>query len=186
MLNPFKNIQPSSSWVSALFTRDVKRLHWYRLISKSRTGKFRISKRYRGQRCGAMAQFFYRSNLQQLIDTALHNNQELSIIYRKLEIARNEIRDTARACYQTVEAGGGIGVKKWEDIPARELGDASRRNHRERVPEWLPDYRLGISASWKWISGKTAQFSQRRLMTVTSPLLRGQKFCGDKPGGWDR
>jgi outer membrane protein TolC len=36
--------------------------------------------------------FFTNKNLQNLIDTALQNNQELQITLQEIEIARNEVR----------------------------------------------------------------------------------------------
>ena len=52
---------------------------------------------------------------------------------------------------------------------------------RGEVPEWLPDYRLGGSASWEVDIWKKLRNSlSRRRLTTTSPLLRGQKCCGDE------
>jgi len=54
--------------------------------------------------------FFADQHLVKLIDTALVNNQELSITLQDIEIARNEIRIQQGRILPSVYAGGGAGM----------------------------------------------------------------------------
>ena len=56
--------------------------------------------------------YFTDSNLTALIDTALHNNQELNITLQEIEIAKNEIRARKGEYLPFVTLGGGAGVEK--------------------------------------------------------------------------
>ncbi len=94
--------------------------------------------------------FFKDKYLQDLIDTALVNNQELEITLQEIEIARNEIRMRQGRLLPTVEAGGGIGVEKVGRYTSQGAGDASADiTPGKGVPEWLPDYHFGAMASWE-------------------------------------
>lgn len=94
--------------------------------------------------------FFTDKYLQDLIDTALVNNQELAITLQEIEIARNEIRMRQGRLLPTVEAGGGVGIEKVGRYTSQGAGDASTEiTPGKEVPEWLPDLRLGATASWE-------------------------------------
>ena len=54
-----------------------------------------------------------------LIDTALKNNQELLITLQEIEIAKNDIRVKQGKLLPSVIAGGGAGIDKVVDTPAR-------------------------------------------------------------------
>lgn len=116
--------------------------------------------------------FFKDKYLVALIDTALHNNQELNITLQEIEIARNDIRVRHGAILPTVEAGGGVGVEKVGLYTSQGAGDASTEiTEGKEVPEWLPDIKGGIFASWEvdiWKKLRTAKQAsvQRYLATV--------------------
>jgi NodT family efflux transporter outer membrane factor (OMF) lipoprotein len=123
---------------------------------------------------GAMPwrEFFKDPYLSALIDTALVNNQELNITLQEIEIAKNDIRVRHGAILPTVEAGGGIGIEKVGLYTSQGAGDASTDiTEGKEVPEWLPDYKGGVFASWEvdiWKKLRTAKQAavQRYLATV--------------------
>lgn len=85
-----------------------------------------------------------------LIDTALHNNQELQIILQEVEISKNEIRARKGEYLPFVDIGGGAGFEK----PARysrfgALEDNIDIKPGMHFPEPLPDYSIGLRASWE-------------------------------------
>jgi len=58
--------------------------------------------------------------LSALIDTALHNNQELNITLQEIEISQNEISARKGEYLPFVNLGGGAGVEKHQDTPVKE------------------------------------------------------------------
>src|SRR4051812_25965558 len=67
--------------------------------------------------------FFKDKALVSLIDTAIQNNQELSITLQEIEIARNEIRLRQGALLPSVGLRGGIGVEKVGRYTSQGAGD---------------------------------------------------------------
>lgn len=121
--------------------------------------------------------FFTDKYLITLIDTALKNNQELAITLQEIEIARNEIRIRKGAILPKVEAGGGIGVEKVARYTSQGAGDASTEITPGReVPEWLPDYRGGISASWEVDVWKKLRNSKKAAIDRYLATMEGRNF----------
>lgn len=95
-------------------------------------------------------QFFTDPELTQLIDIALKNNQDLMITLQEIEIAKANVLYKNGLLKPTVTAGAGAGVEKVGRYTSSGAGDASTKMDGEKdVPEWLPDYRGGISADWE-------------------------------------
>ncbi|MEE4185729.1 MAG: efflux transporter outer membrane subunit [Gammaproteobacteria bacterium] len=95
-------------------------------------------------------EFFGDPYLAALIDAAIANNQELNILMQEIAIARNEVDARAGEYLPFVSLGAGAGTEKVgrftrngaveENLPLRD-GESFR--------EPLPDFMLGISASWE-------------------------------------
>lgn len=121
--------------------------------------------------------FFTDKNLVSLIDTALQNNQELSIALQEIEIARNDIRVKKGQLLPTVEAGGGIGVEKVGLYTSQGAGDASTDiKPGKEVPEWLPNYEAGISASWEVDIWKKLRNSKQAAVNRYLATVEGRNF----------
>ncbi|MBI1224619.1 MAG: efflux transporter outer membrane subunit [Bacteroidetes bacterium] len=122
-------------------------------------------------------QFFKDKYLVALIDTALLNNQEMNIALQEIEMTRNDIQARQGDILPQVEAGGGIGIEKAARYTSQGAGDASTDiTEGKEVPEWLPDYKGGVFASWEvdiWKKLRTAKQAaiQRYLASV-----EGRKF----------
>jgi outer membrane protein TolC len=67
---------------------------------------------------------FFTKNLQNLIDTALQNNQELQITLQEIEIAKNEAR-IRQGFITKVGLRAGSGVEKSGRYTSQGAGDAS-------------------------------------------------------------
>ena len=94
--------------------------------------------------------YFADPYLNALIDTALKNNQELNITLQEIEIARNEIRARKGEYLPFVGVKGGAGVDKvarYTNIGALEHNVEIKEGKEN--PEPLPDYLLGLSATWE-------------------------------------
>lgn len=116
--------------------------------------------------------FFSDKYLVDLIDTALKNNQELAISLQEVEIAKNDIRTQKGKLFPKAEGGVGAGIEKVGRYTSQGAGDASTDiKEGKAVPEWLPDYLVGINASWevdiwKKLHNSTQAAVDRYLSTV--------------------
>ena len=116
--------------------------------------------------------FFHDKYLVDLVDTALKNNQELAITLQEVEIAKNDIRTQKGKLFPKVEGGAGAGIEKVGRYTSQGAGDASTDiKPGKEMPEWLPDYLVGINASWevdiwKKLHNSTQAAVDRYLSTV--------------------
>ncbi|WP_205503167.1 TolC family protein [Rufibacter psychrotolerans] len=94
--------------------------------------------------------FFTDPYLAALIDTALHNNQELNITLQEIEIARNEVRARKGEYLPSVGLRAGAGVDKvgrFTNIGALEA--TTDIEPGREMPEPLQDYLVGAFATWE-------------------------------------
>ncbi|HNP54772.1 MAG TPA: TolC family protein, partial [Ferruginibacter sp.] len=121
--------------------------------------------------------FFKDPYLVQLIDTALLHNQELAIAWQEIAIAKNDIRLRNGNLFPKVEAGAGIGIEKVGRYTSQGAGDASTDITPDReVPEWLPDYRLGVVASWEADIWKKLRNSKQAAVKRYLSSVEGRNF----------
>lgn len=95
-------------------------------------------------------EFFTDPYLAALIDSALHNNQELNITLREITIAQNEIRARKGEYLPFLGAGAGAGIEK----PGQYTVNGAVEKNLEvkdgkEFPDPLPDYMIGLNASWE-------------------------------------
>lgn len=94
--------------------------------------------------------FFTDKNLQDLIDTALKNNQELSITFQEIQIARNDIQFRKAALLPTVGLRAGMGVEKVGRYTSQGAGDATTEiKPGKEMPDPLMDYTVAVQANWE-------------------------------------
>lgn len=116
--------------------------------------------------------FFKDKYLNDLIDTALNNNQELLITLQDIEIARNDIRIRKGAMLPSVGLRTGVGVDKVARYTSQGAGDASTEiTPGKEVPEALMDYSVAAVANWevdiwKKLSNAKQAAVKRYLSTV--------------------
>ncbi|WPR70232.1 efflux transporter outer membrane subunit [Flavobacterium sp. NG2] len=94
--------------------------------------------------------YFTDRYLENLIDTALKNNQELNITLQEIEIARSEVRARKGEYLPFVGFNAGAGVDKvgrYTNIGASEA--TTEIMPGKETPEPLQDYKFGLSASWE-------------------------------------
>lgn len=121
--------------------------------------------------------FFTDAHLTGLIDTALQNNQELAIILQEIDIARNEMRARHGRLLPFVEGGIGAGIDKAGRYTSQGAGDASTDiTPGKEVPDWLPDYRFGITASWEADIWKKLRNAKKAAFTRYLSTVEGRNF----------
>lgn len=94
--------------------------------------------------------YFADSFLVALIDSALHNNQELHIMQQEIEVLQNEVRARKGEYLPFVSAGAGAGLDK----PGRYTRSGAVEDQLEvkpgrRFPEPMQDYAVGFRATWE-------------------------------------
>jgi multidrug efflux system outer membrane protein len=94
--------------------------------------------------------FFTDPNLSSLIDSALSRNQELNIMLQEIKIAQNEVRARKGAYLPMLGIGAGAGVDKVGLYTSQGASDAAHDiTPGKKVPDVLPNYLVGLSASWE-------------------------------------
>ncbi|MGV3559584.1 TolC family protein [Larkinella arboricola] len=94
--------------------------------------------------------FFTDPYLNDLIDLALKNNQELNITLQEIEISRNEIKARQGEYLPFVSVGGGAGIEKTPRYTRLGALEATTDIKPEReMPDPLPDFRVGAFARWE-------------------------------------
>lgn len=83
-------------------------------------------------------------HLQHLIGQAMQRNQEMNIRLQEMIIAKNEARIRDGEILPKVDAGVGTGLEKVGSHTSQ-----GRSDEAHDVPEHLPDFRFGLTASWE-------------------------------------
>ncbi|MGV3765662.1 MAG: TolC family protein [Chitinophagaceae bacterium] len=117
-------------------------------------------------------QFFSDPYLAALIDTALHNNQELNITLQEIQISKNEIRARKGEYLPFVGVKAGMGVDKvarYTNIGAMEANTEIKPG--KEMPEPLGDFGVAAYATWEadiWhkLRNATKAAALRYLATV--------------------
>lgn len=95
-------------------------------------------------------EFFTDPYLQALIDTALHNNQELNIVMQEIAISRNEVKARKGEYLPFVGLKAGAGADKaarYTNIGAMEANTEIAPG--KEMPEPVPDYQVAAVAQWE-------------------------------------
>lgn len=119
-------------------------------VNKSVPSSFQDSKDSSNSAKIQWKDFFHDPNLNVLIDSALHNNQELNITIQELQIARNEVRVRKGEYLPFVGGATSVGVDKVGRYTSKGSSEANTEiKPGKATPEPLPDFMLGIYASWE-------------------------------------
>jgi len=121
--------------------------------------------------------FFTNKNLQNLIDTALQNNQELQITLQEIEIAKNEARIRKGAYLPTVGLRAGSGVEKVGRYTSTGAGDASTEIYPGReMPDPLTDFSIGAYANWEVDIWNKLHTAKKAAVTRYLATVEGKNF----------
>jgi NodT family efflux transporter outer membrane factor (OMF) lipoprotein len=121
--------------------------------------------------------FFTDPNLINLIDTALHNNQELMMTLQEIEIARNEVRARKGELLPTVGIKAGAGVEKVGRYTSQGAGDASTEiEPGKEVPEVLGDFNIAAVANWEVDIWKKLRNAKKAAVSRYLATIEGKNF----------
>jgi outer membrane protein, multidrug efflux system len=122
-------------------------------------------------------QFFSDPYLVALIDTALTNNQELNITLREIEVGRNEINLRKGEYLPFLSLNGGLGVEK-DGRYTRHGAVDEQLDIKEgvRIPEPLPDFMVGVYASWELDVWKKLRNAKKASVMRYLSSMEGRNF----------
>lgn len=121
--------------------------------------------------------FFKDQYLNNLIDVALKNNQELKITLQEIEIAKNDIRIRKGALLPTVGVKAGVGGEKVARYTSQGAGDASTDiTPGVEVPDPIADYNLRAYANWEVDIWKKLRNSKKAAVTRFLASIEGKNF----------
>lgn len=121
--------------------------------------------------------FFKDKNLQDLIDIAIHNNQELMITLQEIEIAKNDIRFRKGALLPTIGLRAGTGIEKVGRYTSQGAGDASTEiTPGKEFPDPLTDFKIAAYANWEVDVWKKLRNSKKAAVTRYLSTIEGKNF----------
>jgi multidrug efflux system outer membrane protein len=121
--------------------------------------------------------FFTDPYLNALIDTALKNNQEYNITMQEINIAQSEVKARKGEYLPFLSIGGSAGVDK--------AGRYTRNGALEKNleldpgkenPEPLPDFMLGVNASWELDIWKKLRNAKKSAVLKYLASVEGRNF----------
>lgn len=121
--------------------------------------------------------FFRDPQLTSLIDSALHNNQELNIILQEINIAQNEIRARKGEYLPFMNIGAGASVDKVGRYTSQGASDATNEIMPGReFPDPLPNIGIGASASWEVDIWKKLRNAKKSAVHTYLSTVEGKNF----------
>jgi multidrug efflux system outer membrane protein len=95
-------------------------------------------------------EYFSDPYLLDLIDTALHNNLDVSIALQRIEAARAGVRFAKGALLPTVNGGVAANIRRFGLYTMDGSGNATTEiQNGELIPVNLPDYYVGLQTAWE-------------------------------------
>lgn len=122
--------------------------------------------------------FFTDPHLENLIDTALKNNQELNMVLQEIVVSRNEIRVRKGEYLPFVGLKAGAGVDKvarYTNIGALEANTEIEPG--KEMPEPLPDYGLALHATWEIDIWKKLRNARKAAVARYLATVEGRNFA---------
>lgn len=121
--------------------------------------------------------YFTDHNLNALIDSALANNQELNILLQEIEIAKNEVREKKGEYLPFVGFKGASEVEKVGRYTRNGAVEATTDiKPQEEFPEPLPDFMMGLQATWELDVWKKLRNSKKAAVSRYLGSIEGQNF----------
>ncbi|SFW76801.1 efflux RND transporter permease subunit [Chitinophaga sancti] len=118
-------------------------------------------------------QFFADPYLQQLLDTALHNNTDIRLALQRVEMTKAQLMVAGKAWLPAVNAAVDAGVERYGDYTMNGVGNYDTNlspniDNKQRIPDPVPNYFIGLKSAWeidlwgKLKNGKRA--AQQRML----------------------
>ena len=125
----------------------------------------------------AWRKYFNDPLLIRLIDTALHNNQELQIVLQEIEMGKNEIKARRGEYLPFVNAGFATGLEKSGQYTRNgAVDEALEIKEGRKFPKPLPDVHLAANASWELDVWKKLRNAKKSAVLSYLASIEGKNF----------
>lgn len=125
----------------------------------------------------AWRKYFNDPLLIRLIDTALHNNQELQIVLQEIEMGKNEIKARRGEYLPFVNAGFATGLEKSGQYTRNgAVDEALEIKEGRKFPKPLPDVLLAANASWELDVWKKLRNAKKSAVLSYLASIEGKNF----------
>jgi len=99
-------------------------------------------------------QYFKDPQLQAVIDSVLHYNQDMLIALQRITIAHEQLRLSKAALLPSINAVATAGAERYGDYTMNGVGNydtdfSENISEKQRIPTPTPDYYLGLRSSWE-------------------------------------
>jgi NodT family efflux transporter outer membrane factor (OMF) lipoprotein len=122
-------------------------------------------------------EYFTDPYLNELIDTALSNNQELNILLQEVQVSQNEIKARKGEYLPFVGVKGEAGVEKVGRYTSQGANDANTEiKPGVEFPEPLPNYMLGAYATWELDVWKKLRNAKKSAVLKYLSTVEGKNF----------
>ncbi|GJQ60624.1 MAG: RND transporter [Candidatus Scalindua sp.] len=126
-------------------------------------------------------EFFTDTNLISLIDTALHNNQELNITLQEIIITKNEVQARKGEYLPFVKLKAGAGAEKVGEFTREGAVEENLDIKSDReFPETLQDYLISANVSWEVDIWKKLRNAKRAAALRYLSTIEGKNFMVTK------
>lgn len=121
--------------------------------------------------------FFTDPYLHALIDTALHNNQELNVTLQEIQVSLNEVRVRKGEYLPIAGVRGAAEVEKVGRYTSKGSSEATTDiRPGQATPEPLPDFMLGVFASWEVDIWRKLRNSKQSAFNRYLSSVEGKNF----------
>ena len=121
--------------------------------------------------------FLKDPNLIALIDSALKNNQELNVMLQEIQASQNEVRAAKSAYRPTVDLAMEAGLDKVGRHTSQGASDdMSFITDKKETPEVLPNYLIGLDASWEIDVWKKLRNGKKAAVYKYLSSVEGKNF----------
>ena len=122
-------------------------------------------------------QFFTDPDLRKLIDSALANNQELNIMLQEIAIAQSEVRARKGEYLPFMDFSAAAGVEKVGEFTRNGAVENNLEiDHDTEFPEPLPDFMVGVHASWELDIWKKLRNAKQAAVMRYLGSVEGRNF----------
>lgn len=120
---------------------------------------------------------FKDPNLIALIDSALHNNQELNIVVQEINIAKNEVRARKGDYLPFINIGGAAGLEKsGRYTRTGAINATTEMEPGKKILEPLPDFLVAANLSWEVDIWKKLRNAKKSAMYRYLSTTEGRNF----------
>jgi outer membrane protein, multidrug efflux system len=116
--------------------------------------------------------YFQDTILVSIIDTALKNNLDLIVAAQNVEMTRANLKYAKGALFPSISANASAGIQKSGQYTPSWAGNNGLYIYKDqRIPDYIPDYYLGLQSSWEVdVWGKLRNMRKAAMLQFLSSI----------------